>query len=88
MRKYAFFDYHSRLVSMDKPIDPKKVIHSNSYLSFWVKQENLSNGKLSQEAIDRYFDVLESPEKNILNQRTGRCMNIYLHRLMKLIRKN
>lgn len=61
--KVCFFDYHSRLVSMDKPIDPKKVIHSNSYLSFWVKQENLSNGKLSQEAIDRYFDVLESPEK-------------------------
>lgn len=61
--KVCFFDYHSQLVSMDKPIDPKKVIHSNNYLSFWVKQESLSNGKLNQEAIDRYFDVLENPEK-------------------------
>lgn len=61
--KVCFFDYHSQLVSMDKPIDPKKVIHSNNYLSFWVKQESLSNGKLNQKAIDRYFDVLENPEK-------------------------
>lgn len=48
---------------MDKPVDPKKVIHSNNYLSFWVKQESLGNGKLNQEAIDRYFDVLKNPEK-------------------------
>ena len=41
---------------MDKPVDPKKVIHSNNYLSFWVKQESLGNGKLNQEAIDRYFE--------------------------------
>jgi CRISPR-associated protein Csh1 len=61
--KLCFFDYHSRLVSMDKPVDSKKVIHSNNYLSFWVKQENLSNGKLNEEAIDRYFDVLSNPEK-------------------------
>ena len=61
--KMCFFDYHSRLVSMDKPVDPKKVIHSNNYLSFWVKQESLGNGKLNQEAIDRYFDVLKNPEK-------------------------
>lgn len=61
--KVCFFDYHSQLVSMDKPIDSKKVIHSNNYLSFWVKQDSLSNGKLNREAIDRYFDVLENPEK-------------------------
>ena len=61
--KICFFDYHSRLVSMDKPQDPKKVIHSNNYMSFWVKQESFSNGKLNQEAIDRYFDVLKHPEQ-------------------------
>ena len=64
--KMCFFDYHSRLVSMDKPVDPKKVIHSNNYLSFWVKQESLGNGKLNQEAIDRYFDVLKNPEKKFI----------------------
>ena len=26
-----FYDYHSRLVSKDKPQDPKKAIHSNNY---------------------------------------------------------
>lgn len=74
--KLCFFDYHSRLVSMDKPVDSKKVIHSNNYLSFWVKQENLSNGKLNEEAIDRYFDVLSNPEKNIQNPKIDKCMNI------------
>ena len=59
----CFYDYHSRLVSMDKPQDPKKVIHSNNYLSFWVKQESLQNGKLNEEAIDRYFDVLCNPRE-------------------------
>lgn len=61
LRKIRFYDYHSRLVSMDKPQDPKKVIHSNNYLSFWVKQESLENGKLDEAAIDRYFDVLKNP---------------------------
>lgn len=56
-----FYDYHSRLVSMDKPQDPKKVVHSNNYMSFWVKQENIENGKLDESAIDRYFDVLLNP---------------------------
>ena len=50
---------------MDKPVDPKKVIHSNNYLSFWVKQESLGNGKLNQEAIDRYFDVFKKSRKEI-----------------------
>ena len=57
----VFYDYHSRLVSMDKPQDPKKVIHSNNYLSFWIKKESLTNGKLNMEGIDRYFDILSNP---------------------------
>lgn len=63
LRKIRFYDYHSRLVSMDKPQDPKKVIHSNNYLSFWVKQESLDNGKLDNAAVDRYFDVLKNPKE-------------------------
>lgn len=63
LRKIRFYDYHSRLVSMDKPQDPKKVIHSNNYLSFWVKQESLENSKLNEAAIDRYFDVLKNPRE-------------------------
>lgn len=63
LRKIRFYDYRSRLVSMDKPQDPKKVIHSNNYLAFWVKQESLENGKLDEAAIDRYFDVLRNPRE-------------------------
>lgn len=63
LRKIRFYDYHSRLISMDKPQDPKKIIHSNNYLSFWIKQESLENGKLDKAAIDRYFDVLKNPRE-------------------------
>lgn len=63
----VFYDYHSRLVSMDKPQDPKKVIHSNNYLSFWVKKESLTNGKLNMEGIDRYFDILSNPRSKYKN---------------------
>lgn len=59
----CFFDYHSRLVSMDKPQDSKKIIHSNNYLSFWIKQENLKGEKLDEIAIDRYFDTLANPRE-------------------------
>lgn len=61
--KICFYDYHSRLVSMDKPLDPKKIIHSNNYLAFWVKQESFKNQKLDEGAIDRYFDVLANPRE-------------------------
>ena len=63
LSKICFYDYHSRLVSMDKPVDIKKTIHSNSYLSFWVKKENLENGKLNQNRINAYFDVLANPKE-------------------------
>lgn len=60
-RNICFYDYHSGLVSMDKPQDPKKVVHSNNYMSFWVKYDKLDNGELNLEDIDRYFDVLRNP---------------------------
>jgi len=56
-----FYDYHSRLLSIDKPQDPKKIVHSNNYLSFWVKKENFRNGKFNEEAIDRYFQAVKAP---------------------------
>ena len=42
-------------------MDVKKIIHSNSYLSFFVKKESLINGKLTREVIDGYFEVLADP---------------------------
>lgn len=68
----VFYDYHSRLVSMDKPQDPKKVIHSNNYLSFWIKKESLTNGKLNMEGIDRYFDILSNPRSKYKNAKDSK----------------
>ena len=67
-----FYDYHSRLVSMDKPQDPDKAIHSNNYLSFWIKKESLTNGKLNMEGVDRYFDILSNPRAKYKNAKDSR----------------
>ncbi|BAQ13944.1 putative CRISPR-associated protein Cas8 [Clostridium botulinum] len=55
-------DYLSKLIDMNKPIDGKKIIHSNNYLSFFVKKENVNNGKLNDVVIDSYYEILKIPE--------------------------
>lgn len=68
-RLYKYFaqrDYLSKLIDMNKPIDGKKIIHSNNYLSFFVKKENLQpdgrgSVKLTEEIIDKYYDILINP---------------------------
>ena len=42
-------DYLSKLIDMNKPIDSNKIIHSNNYLSFFVKKDNVNNGKLNEK---------------------------------------
>lgn len=54
-------DYNSKLIDMNKPIDGKKIIQSNNYLSFIIKKESLTNGKLTNEIIDNYYSILEDP---------------------------
>ena len=56
----CFYDYHSKLISMNKPIDIKKVIHSNNYLAFAVKKESITT-KLTEAIIDNYYDILKNP---------------------------
>lgn len=60
-RDICNYDYNSKLIDMNKPIDGKKIIHSNNYLSFFIKKESLSNGKLTEEIIDNYYAVLANP---------------------------
>lgn len=55
------YDYYSQLISMNKPMDPKKVIHSNNYLSFFVKKDSISSGKLTNDIIDNYYNTLLDP---------------------------
>lgn len=58
----CFYDYCSKLIEMNKPIDSKKIIHTCNYLSFGLKQENLQIKKLSDDIIDGYYDILSNPK--------------------------
>ena len=62
--KICFYDYHSKLISMNKPVDPKKVIHSNNYFSFAVKKDSIVSGKLTENIIDGYYRILADPLEN------------------------
>lgn len=67
-RLYKYFaqrDYLSKLVDMQKPIKDKK-IHSNNYLAFFVKKENIQvnhegSSNLTEEMIDKYYEILTNP---------------------------
>lgn len=60
-RELCFYDYHSQLVSMNKPIDGKKIIHSNNYYSFFVKKDSIVTKKLTEDIIEGYYEVLKNP---------------------------
>lgn len=60
-RSISYYDYNSKLIDMNKPIDSKKIIQSNSFLSFWIKKDSLNNGKLTEERIDYYYEILSNP---------------------------
>ena len=74
----CFYDYHSKLISMNKPIDSKKVIHSNNYLAFAVKKESIVTGKLTEVIIDNYYDILKNPlEKKYKKSKSKEASKIY-----------
>ncbi len=72
--KICYYDYHSKLISMNKPQDSAKIIHSNNYYSFWVKKESIQNGKLTEEVIDKYYEILEEPVKKY---EKGKALELY-----------
>lgn len=77
----CFYDYYSQLISMNKPMDAKKVIHSNNYLSFWVKKDSIQSGKLTEKIIDAYYDVLKDPVK--YKYKKTKATEIYLEFIEK-----
>ena len=54
------WDYYSKIIDTNKCIVNKK-IHSNNYLSFFVKQENVLNNEITDDMIEKYFDILANP---------------------------
>lgn len=62
-RYICYLDYYSKLIEMNKPIDTGKVIHSNNFLSYAFKKESLKTGKLNEESIKRYNQILRDPKQ-------------------------
>ena len=76
-RELQKLDYYSKLVEMNKPIDPKKHIHSNNYLSFFVKKENLAAERITPDTIDGYYNTLKNPFLKYANK--AKTKEIYHH---------
>ena len=57
-----YLDYNSKLIEMNKPIDTKKVIHSNQIFSFWVKKDSITEKKLTGDIVNGYYKILYAPE--------------------------
>lgn len=73
-------DYNSKLIDMDKPMGGKKKIHSNNYLSFFVKKDSLilddkGKRKLTEEIIDNYYKILENPM--VIYEKNRKAKEIY-----------
>jgi CRISPR-associated protein Csh1 len=69
-------DFYSNLINTNKYIGDKK-IHSNNYLTFFIKEKNFKKEKFPKdvsERINKYYKTLEEDKKNNL--------------LMKFINKN
>lgn len=74
-RYFANLDYLSSLIDMNKPIDMKKVIHSNNIYSFFIKKDSLED-KLKKERIDDYYSNLLNPNLKYKNDK--KKLNLYL----------
>lgn len=74
-RYFANLDYLSSLIDMNKPIDMKKVIHSNNIYSFFIKKDSLED-KLKKERIDDYYSNLLNPNSKYKNDK--KKLNLYL----------
>ena len=60
---FRAFDYYSNLIDMNKPMDPKKTIHSNQIYSFFIKKESIRENKLTKPIIEGYKKNLLNPEE-------------------------
>lgn len=56
-----YLDFNSKLIEMNKPIDAKKIMHSNQLYSFWIKKESIAEKKLTKDIVDGYYDTIKNP---------------------------
>lgn len=67
-----YLDYNSKLIEMNKPVDNKKVIHSNQMFSFWVKKDSIAGKKLTKEVVNNYYKALRAPELKYTKTAAGK----------------
>ena len=59
---FAQRNYLSQLIGgLQKPIDSSKKIHSNNYLSFFIKKQNINRNILTSKIVDTYYNMLLNP---------------------------
>lgn len=85
MEFICYADYNSKLIEMNKSILSKsgKVIQGNNYLSFIIKKESLSNGKLTSEIIDKFYDTLENPAALKYEKKDDNNKSLELYRFVE-----
>jgi CRISPR-associated protein Csh1 len=95
-------DYYSKVTDMNKAIlsGKGKVVQGNNYLSFIIKKESLTNGKLTKEIIDNYYNILENPrlkysgKSNALalyglaEEKVGQINSVRLNKIRTWIKSN
>ncbi|BDR81201.1 hypothetical protein N072000002_13810 [Clostridium tetani] len=66
-------DYMSMYINSNKALSNKN-IHSNNYLTFFIKKENVNNGKLTDEIIDKYYEILKDP---LIKYKNAKAKKLY-----------
>lgn len=55
-----YADYLSKYLESNKAIADKN-IHSNNYLTLFIKKENLFNGKITEDVLTKYYETFKNP---------------------------
>ena len=84
---FKAFDYYSNLVDMNKPMDPKKTIHSNQIYSFFIKKDSIRENKLTKSIIEGYKKNLLNPEEKY-NSKEGKELYKNIAEKLPKIEKN
>lgn len=76
--KICHYDYYSKIINTNKAIADKK-IHSNNYLSFFAKKENIIKGEITEKIIDDYYAILTNPllKYSKKNKSKNKSKNLY-----------
>lgn len=97
----CFADYYSQLLGINKAIlsNSGKIIQGNNYLSFIIKKDTLSNGKLTNDIIYGYYEILKNPSikytgskdkklYNLVEQKIGKVDETRLNKIKSWIKNN